>query len=218
MTTNGAEDGHGSARSPTLVPEILRQSPVDRASEFRMPGLGVQRGDHICALYRSPQQRDELMLSFLGEGLRTGDKCICFVDSSRPLQLLAEPDNSIDVEGHVASGQLEVRSASEAYFRSGRFSPHELLVDLDDSLRAAMADGRFAFVRVSTEMPRSSEDSAQEELLAYESELKRFAGRYPQAILCLYDVGHFAGMVIGLLKTHHKMLFDDVAFEGWRRL
>lgn len=165
MTTNGAEDGHGSARSPTLVPEILRQSPVDRAREFRMPGLGVQRGDHICALYRSPQQRDELMLSFLGEGLRTGDKCICFVDSSRPLQLLAEPDNSIDVEGHVASGQLEVRSASEAYFRSGRFSPHELLVDLEQALRGPVPTSDPLPVRrqpLRGDGHRAAQDSSQD--------------------------------------------------------
>jgi hypothetical protein len=157
------------------------------------------------------------MLSFLGEGLRSGDKGVCIVDSNRPLQLLADPDKGIDVEGHVASGQLEVRNSSEAYFRSGRFSPDGLLVDLDDSLTAAMAEGCFAFVRVINEMPGSVINVPQEDLLAFESELKRFAPRYPQAILCLYDVNHFAGMVIGLLKSHHKMLFEDAAFEGWRR-
>jgi len=158
------------------------------------------------------------MLAFLGEGLRRGDKCVCIVDSSRPLQLLVDPDRGIDIEGHVASGQLEVRNSSEAYVRSGRFSPHGLLVDLDDSLTAAMADRRFAFVRVVNEMPPSVSDFPQEELLAHESELKRFAPRYPLAILCLYDVNRFAGMVIGLLKSHHMMLFDDVAFEGWTQL
>jgi hypothetical protein len=99
------------------------------------------------------------------------------VDSSRPLQLLAEPNKSIDVEGHVASGQLEVRSSSKAYFGSG--------------------DSRLTN--------------------CWSIWSKRFAAQYPQAILCLYDASHFVGMVIGLLKTHHKMLFDDVAFEGWRR-
>src|SRR5205085_11171575 len=100
----------------------------------------------------------------------------------------------------------------EAYLRCGRFSPHELLAYLDGSVSAAMADGRFAFARVIGEMPRSLSDSPQEELFAYESELQRFAPRYPQAILCLYDVDHFVGIVMGLLKTHHKVLFDDVAF------
>jgi hypothetical protein len=157
------------------------------------------------------------MLPFLGEGLRTADKCISIVDSSEPLQLLADPGKGINLERHVASGQLEVRSSSEGYLQSGRFSPDALLAYLADSVSAAMADGRFAFVRVIVEMPRSLSDSTQEELLAYESDLKRFAPRYPQAILCLYDVSHFAGMVIGLLKTHHKMLFDDVVFEGWGR-
>jgi hypothetical protein len=71
--------------------------------------------------------------------------------------------------------------------------------------------------RVIGEMPRLLSDSPQEELFAYESELQRFAPRYPQAILFLYDVDHFAGIVMSPLKTHHKVLFDDVAFEGWRR-
>jgi hypothetical protein len=174
----------------------------------------VEPGDHICALTRSPQERDEVILSFLREGLRTGDKCICILDSSRPLQVLVDSDKGIDVEGHVASGQLQVGSSSEAYFRSGRFSSQGILTYLDGSVSAAMTDGRFAFVRVIAEVPQSLRASLQGELFACECELKRFAARYPLAILCLYDVSHFAWMVIRLLKTHHQMLFDDVAFEG----
>jgi hypothetical protein len=189
---------------------------VDRPREFGRAGLSLQPGDHICALYRTPEQRDDIVASFVGEGLRTGDRCICIVDSSRPLQLLAGAGSGIDV-GYVASGQLEVRSSSEAYLRCGRFSPQELLAYLDDSVSAAVADGRFPFVRVIGEMPPSLSDSPQEELFAYESDLDRFAARYPQAIVCLYRADRFAGIIMGLLKTHDKVLFDDVVFEGWGR-
>jgi hypothetical protein len=196
---------------------MRRQGPVDPARESGIPGLSVHPGDHLCVLNRSAQERDGVILSFLHEGLRTGEKCICIVDSSRPLQLLVDPDKGIDVEGHVASGQLEVGNSIEAYFGSGRFSPDGMLGYLDNSVSAAMEDGRFAFVRVICEVPHLLNASLQEELFAYESELRRFAPRYPQTILCLYDVDHFAGMVIGLLKTHHRMLFDDVAYEGGGR-
>jgi len=57
---------------------------------------------HHAAPYRSSQQRDELMMDFLARVEdRRKSESVSWI-RSRPCQLLAEPDNSIDVEGNVA--------------------------------------------------------------------------------------------------------------------
>jgi hypothetical protein len=54
-----------------------------------------------------------------------------------------------------------------------------------------------------------------EELVIYESELNRFLPRYPQVILCLYDLERFSGeIIIDLLKTHPKVLLGSMVVEN----
>lgn len=41
-----------------------------------IPGLSVPQGTHMCAFFRGSGERDSIMLPFLREGLRSGDKCL----------------------------------------------------------------------------------------------------------------------------------------------
>ena len=53
------------------------------------------------------------------------------------------------------------------------------------------------------------------ELVAYESELNRFLPRYPQVMLCLYDLDQFNGEVlIGILETHPLVLLAGMVMEN----
>ena len=56
--------------------------------EFGLPGVPLESGDHLCALYVSQAERDRIMLPFLRAGLRAGHKCFCVVDSSPTSQVL----------------------------------------------------------------------------------------------------------------------------------
>ena len=50
-----------------------------------------------------------------------------------------------------------------------------------------------------------------DELVSYESKLNRFLPRYPQVILCLYDLNRFTGeILLDLLKTHPKVLLGGM--------
>jgi hypothetical protein len=46
------------------------------------PGLDFQPGDHICAFYNGGGNHlDDIVVDFVSKGLRSGDKCICFMDT-----------------------------------------------------------------------------------------------------------------------------------------
>ena len=60
-------------------------------------GLEAEPGDHICGVFSSEAQRDQVLIPFLQAGLASGDKCICVIDgtpperSSRPSGQAAKP-------------------------------------------------------------------------------------------------------------------------------
>ena len=85
--------------------------------QFGLPGLAMQPGDHICALYFGQVDRDRILLPYLRTGLRAGDKCVAMMDGD--VQLVTD----IGDGGLVGtSDQLDVRPSSDADLRDGRFS------------------------------------------------------------------------------------------------
>ena len=64
-----------------------------------LPGLGVRPGDHICALYLGPAERDEILTPYLRAGLRAGEKCLCLISDVDLSEVIASIDESLDVEG-----------------------------------------------------------------------------------------------------------------------
>jgi len=189
---------------------------VSAALEFGLPGLGLQPGDHFCGFFFGRQERDELLLPFLEAGLRAGDKCICVVDSTEPSAVLMGIDGGIDTDGCVASEQLAVFRATEAYLRTGGFSPKDMIEFLDDSVSAATTDGKYDFVRTAGEASWALDGPpGADDLIEYESKLNTFSPQYRQAILCLYDLERFGGaMLVDLLRTHPKLLIGGLIIDN----
>ncbi|MCW2653788.1 MAG: protein kinase family protein [Mycobacterium sp.] len=53
------------------------------------------------------------------------------------------------------------------------------------------------------------------DLFRYESELNRFTGKHPQAVLSMYDLSQYSeSIVVDLLKTHPLILLSGMAFEN----
>jgi hypothetical protein len=186
---------------------------------FGIPGLSLAPGDHVCAFYRGRVERDEMLLPFLAEGLRAGDKCICVVDAADPQEVITTLGGELDVGdvgGHLAEHRLEMFTSEGAYLRQGRFSPASILEFWDRAIAAALGPEEFTFVRVVGEMSWALRGlPGSEALFAYEAELNRFAVRYPQVMLCLYDLERFGGEVLmDVLKTHPKILVDGFVVEN----
>lgn len=52
-------------------------------------------------------------------------------------------------------------------------------------------------------------------LLRYESALNRFVPRYPQVLMCLYDLDRFGGdLLVDILKTHPKVLMGSTVLDN----
>src|SRR5450755_3846112 len=90
------------------------------------PGLGLEPGDHVCAFYAGTAERDKLLLPYLRDGLRAGNKCLCIVDSPAHQTMVANIaeglDDPAEVDRSIASRQLELLRSIGSYTRGGAFS------------------------------------------------------------------------------------------------
>jgi hypothetical protein len=96
------------------------------------------------------------------------------------------------------------------------FSTQEMLDYWDDAVSAALGDGGFPFARSAGETTWTLKElPGLFEFMTYEARLNGFLPRYPQVILCLYDLDHFGGEVlVDILKTHPKVLMGGTVLEN----
>ena len=190
---------------------------VKKDLDFGVPGVLLEPGDHICALYVNQAERDQIMLPFLRAGLRAGDKCFCVVDSSPTSQVLEGLGDDVETKEALSRDQLELFTAGETYLRKRPFARDDILDFWRTTVSVAAAEGNYAFSRVTGEMPWELHGlpDEREEFFRYEAELNRFAPRYPQAIVCLYDLSHFGGgILLDLLRTHPKLVVSGQLVEN----
>ena len=177
------------------------------------PDLGFELGDHVCGFYYGEDERDALLLPFLRDGLEGGDKCVAVVDSTRPDEVIERIGGTPE---SVASGQLEFYDSDHTYLRTGAFDPDLMIAFWEDRARAISEEGRFSAVRLLGEMSWMERmPPARNSVVRYETWADEFVTRYPQTVLCLYDLRRLgSGVLMDLLRTHPKLLLGGLVIEN----
>lgn len=179
-----------------------------------LPGVTLTPGDHICAFYRGPRQRDELLMPYLREGLRAGDKCICVTDD--PAAGVAV--HAMADEFPLVGDQLLPLPSDAAYLLDGYFSGERMIGFWETAVDAAVQREGFGAVRAVGEMTWALRDlPGVENLVAYEARLNEFLPRYPQVVLlCLYDLEQFADgrVLLEILRTHPLVLLSGQLLDN----
>jgi hypothetical protein len=183
------------------------------------PTLGFEPGDHVCAFYVGTAERDKLLMPFLQDGLRAGNKCLCIADSPAHQTMVANIaegfDDPGDVERSVASRQLELLLSTDSYTRGGSFSTVRTIDFFREAVEGALSSG-YETVLISGEPAWLSQGApGAEEFVDYEVSLNDFAPLYPQVILCLYDLERFGGgMVVDIMRTHKKLVLGGFVLDN----
>jgi hypothetical protein len=193
---------------------IGRGAVPDRVA-LGIGGLEAEPGDHICGVFSSDHERDQILIPFLQAGLTSGDKCICVIDGTEPGDIVATLGLAGEAAAAAAGQRLEVISASQMYLRSGRFAADEVIGVWKAAIADAMYAGQFDVVRAVETWSRRDVLPDMYELLMLESEMNRYLPLYPQVIVCLYDIDRFGGGVLyNLVMTHRRMLMRGMLIEN----
>ncbi len=179
--------------------------------------MTIASGDHICAFFRGADQQDDILLPFLRDGLVAGHKCIAVMDDPDVEQITNPLSLVLDVETHLRSGQFELLSSVSAYITGGYFSTERMLDFWEYNVGRAVGKEGFPFVRSVGEMTWALRDiPGVDQLVRYEAQLNRFLPRYPQAVLCLYDLERFTdgSVLMEVLKSHPRVLMSGQVLDN----
>ncbi|WP_220094279.1 MEDS domain-containing protein [Cryobacterium soli] len=177
-----------------------------------VPGVGeIHPGMHVCALFSGPVERDRLLVSFMQEGLRHGDSCVCLIDeleSASIRQRVYPPAGLSDRRQH-----LDVYSAPDAYLRTREFSPQQSFSPL--VANSGSPTDAFPLLRAAGQMSRGSHESGAREVSIYETAVIHILDELPTVFLCMYDVQRFgAGILASVLKIHSMVLLDGTVLHN----
>jgi hypothetical protein len=175
-------------------------------------------GDHICALYTGPVERDAILIPFIRSALRSGDKCVCVIDSTEPDDLIADIalGSDVDLADSLASRQFDLLRAADTTMRSGTFRPADMVGFWKASLAAVMNAGRYQRLRAASETGLSLRDLPDwRQVVQHESEINRMLPLYPQVLLCLYDLDKVGGaFLVDLMSMHPRLLINGRLTEN----
>jgi hypothetical protein len=182
-----------------------------------LPGVAFTPGLHICAFYRGPTQRDELLLPYLREGLAAGDKCICVTDDPRAGAAVCDLAGEFGIDVASSSAPLQPMDSASTYLSGGRFAIEKMIGFWDQAMTAAVSRDGFDFVRAAGEMTWALRGMPGSDLLlAYEAQLNVFLHRYPQVLLCFYDLEQFSNgqILLEILRTHPTVLLSGQLLDN----
>src|ERR1700727_3175360 len=95
-----------------------------------------RNGDHICFVYRTPEEQLATAAPFVQVGLLRGERCLCVVPKSCQDMLFSWLDNhGIDTQKELNKGALLAATPEETYLRGKTFDRHQMVKLLDDAMR-----------------------------------------------------------------------------------
>jgi AcrR family transcriptional regulator len=181
------------------------------ARNVRLADATLGRRRHVCGLFDGPDEAASLLLPFIIDGLRGGERVILLVES--PGTYLDALAKGVDVQDALRTGQLVVRTWQQSYLAGGIFKASRMLAYVRRMLRAGRALG-FPSTRLIGDMRWVALDlPGVDEFVTYETRLATIRARPAVSVVCSYDIRGFdAGELPPILASH------DAALMGGRLL
>lgn len=153
-------------------------------TEIWLGGSRLQSSRHVCAFFRTQDERYGVLLPFIKEGIDRRERAFHIVDPAlRRDHLRRLREAGIDTSAAEASHQLEVRVWEDAYLRGGHFDQDSMLALIEEVLQAGPAQG-FPLTRLVAQMEWALEDRpGVDDLVEYETRLNYILPRYGDPVI-----------------------------------
>ena len=179
-----------------------------------IPFAGSQLDEtrHVCAFFNSEEEEYRVLLPFIKDGFRCGHKAIHVVNpEQRNDHLIRLIAAGIDTAAAEQSGQLEVKTNTEAYLRDGHFDK-DRMVEVFEQLASGNAKGGFPLSRIVCRMDWAVEDGSYvDDVVEFESRVNEVWNRHEDAVICTYYLRKFGGdTAIDILRTHPMVIIGGI--------
>ena len=188
----------------------------ESTSTVQLPGAAARRFGHVCGFFHSRDEEDRVLLPLTKEGFELGDKVFHIVDPEhRPERMRRLEEVGISPAAARRPDRVEIRPWEEAYLRGGRFDKEAMITLLEETLRAAKADG-FGQTRVWANMEWAlGEFPGVEDLVEYETRVNYLLPKNDDIVVCAYNLTKFgAGVMMDILRTHPLVIIGGFVHEN----
>ncbi len=182
----------------------------------RLDGNQLSQYAHICAFFNSPDEKYQVLLPFIKEGIERSEKAIHIMDADLRVDHVRRLENAgINVNASENSGQLEVRYWDDTYLLGGRFDQHRMLAFAEEVLTEIKLQGYprtrvVANVRWPLEEPSSMND-----LVEYEARANLVLPKHQVSGICAYETPRFsASFILDMLRTHPIVILAGIVYEN----
>lgn len=182
----------------------------DRTVSLAGAAVGCQC--HACALFEGRDDEYNILVPFITEGLRAGDRIVQIIDERHRAERLRRlSESGISVAAAEQHGRLEARPWENAYLQGGRFDQHAMIALVEEMLTASKEQG-FAETRLWGNMEWALEQyPGTHEIFGYEARLNHVLPRYDVIAVCAYDVTRFSDAVVTqILRSHPKVISNGI--------
>jgi hypothetical protein len=179
-------------------------------------GSHLLQARHVCAFFHSLDEEFRVLLPFIQDGFASGDRAFHVVDPKlREEHLRRLREAGIDVAQSEPTGQLKLCDWNAAHLQNGHFDQHKMIAFLEEMLKEGARQG-FPLSRSIGHMEWALEDRpGVEDLVEYEARLNYVLPRYPDPIICVYDLNKFGGaVVLDILRTHPMVIIGGTLQEN----
>ena len=177
-----------------------------------LAGSQLSETRHVCAFFDNDEEEYRVLLPFIKDGLKSGDKAVHVLNpEQRQDHLQRLTAAGIDPAAAQQSGQLELRVNTEVYLPDGRFDQHRML-QVFEQLASGNAKGGFPLSRICCRMDWAVEDRSHiDDVIEFESRVNDVWRRHDDAVICTYHLGQLGGdAVIDILRTHPLVIIGGI--------
>jgi len=182
------------------------------AAPIPFAGSHLMEARHVCAFFNSDDEQYRVLLPFIKDGFECGDKAVHVVNPDQRqdhLQRLAAV--GIDLTAAQQTGQLELRTNTEAYLRDGRFDQDRML-EAFEQLASGNDKSGFPLSRIVCRMDWAGEGRSHvDDLVEFESRVNEVWHRHDDAVICVYPLAKFGGdTVVDIMRTHPMIIIGGI--------
>lgn len=189
---------------------------MNRCASIPCAGSQLLESRHVCAFFHNLDEEYQVLLPFIRDGFASGDRAFHVVDPKlREEHLRRLRAAGIDPAESEPTGQFKLCDWHAAHVHNGLFDQHRMLAFLEEELKNGAKQG-FPLSRSIGHMEWAVEDwPGVEDLVEYESRLNYILPRYPDPVICVYDLNRFGGeIVLDILRTHPMVIIGGTLQEN----
>jgi hypothetical protein len=184
----------------------------EAAPPISFAGSWLSETRHVCAFFNTDEEEYRVLLPFIKDGFKCGDKAVHIVNpDQRHDHLRRLTAAGIDPTATQQNGQFDLRTNTETYLRDGHFDPDRML-KVFEGLASGKASERFPLSRIVCRMDWAADDPSHiEDLVEFESRVNNVWRHHDDAVICTYNLAKFGGdTVIDIMRTHPMVIIGGI--------